>query len=105
MAKPQAGKLPVGNAQAATVLVSWYQQERGKLLFPWGQLSMVIGETILAHEVGHTGSDKCHEQGCCCTSAGWETPEGSTELAENLQGSFQKHPCRKGDLDGFLSRP
>lgn len=72
----------------------------GKLLFPWGQLSTVMGERILVCEVGQKGSDKCHKWGCCCTSAGWETPEGSTEQAENLQGSLWKPPHRKGNLDG-----
>lgn len=33
MAEQQAGRLPVGNAGAATVLVSWYQQERGEIAF------------------------------------------------------------------------
>ena len=59
-----------------------------------------MGERILACEVGQMGSDQCHERGWCCTSTGWETPEGSTQMAENLQRGLQKPPRRKGDLDG-----
>ena len=36
MAEQQAGRLPVGNAQAATVLVSWYEQEGGDIAFALG---------------------------------------------------------------------
>lgn len=54
----------------------------------------------MAREVGQTGSDKHHELECCCTRAGWETPAGSTELAESLQGGLREPPRRKGDLAG-----
>lgn len=35
-AEQQAGMLLVGNAQGATVLVSWYQQERGETALSLG---------------------------------------------------------------------
>lgn len=35
-AEQQAGRLPVGNAQAAAVLVVWYQQEQGEIALSLG---------------------------------------------------------------------
>lgn len=36
VAEQQVGRLSVGNAQAATVLVSWYEQEGGEIAFSSG---------------------------------------------------------------------
>lgn len=69
--------------------------------FLWGQLNMVMGES----EIGQMASDKCHEWGCCCTSTGWETPEGSMELAEIYRRACRSFHEGKGNLMGTLRRP
>lgn len=53
MAEQQAGRLPVGNTQAATILESWYQQESREIALSlgttehgyWGENSGMCGRT------------------------------------------------------------